>query len=142
MVLGRRVARDTDTWTQRVAVQWFYRVHNGVAERAIPENVGDFQLMDRAIVAVLNDLPELRRFMKGLFAWVGFRTTTVDYARPPRAGCQQIQNRNVLAYMTDACHTASTGLPSPFLFPCHLMPKKSCLPSHNLYYLHGYKKIG
>jgi polyisoprenyl-phosphate glycosyltransferase len=142
VVLGRRVARDTDTWTKRVAAQWFYRVHNWVVELAVPENVDDFRLMDRVIVDVLNDLPESRRFMQGLFARVGFRTTTVDDARPPRAGCQQIQNRNILAYMTDACHAASTGLPSPLLFPYHLRPKKSCLPSHNLYYLHDYKKIG
>jgi polyisoprenyl-phosphate glycosyltransferase len=85
MVLGRRVARDTDSWTKRVSAKWFYRVHNWVAELAIPENVGDFRLMDRAVVDVLNDLPESRRFMKGLFAWVGFRTTTIDYTRPQRA---------------------------------------------------------
>jgi glycosyltransferase involved in cell wall biosynthesis len=40
--------------------------------------------MDRAVVDALNDLPESRRFMKGLFAWVGFRTTSVEYARPER----------------------------------------------------------
>jgi polyisoprenyl-phosphate glycosyltransferase len=85
MVLGRRVARDTDSWTKRVSAKWFYRVHNWMAEPAIPENVGDFRLMDRAVVDVLNDLPESRRFMKGLFAWVGFRTTIIDYARPQRA---------------------------------------------------------
>lgn len=140
MVLGRCVAHDTDTWTKRVAAQWFYRVHNWVAELGIPENVGDFQLWT-ALSLPCAMTCRVTTIHEGLFAWVGFRTT-VDYTRPPRAGCQQIQNRNVLASMTDACHAASTGLPSPLLFPYHLMPKKSRLPSHNLYYLHGNKKIG
>jgi hypothetical protein len=49
--------------------------------RKIPENVGDFRLMDRVVVDALKQLPERQRFMKGLFAWVGFRTVTMDYVR-------------------------------------------------------------
>jgi glycosyltransferase involved in cell wall biosynthesis len=55
-----------------------------MSEIRIPNNVGDFRLMDRAVVDVLNALPESRRFMKGLFAWVGFRTVAVDYVRESR----------------------------------------------------------
>lgn len=84
VVLGRRTSRATDTWAKRVTATWFYRLHNWMAEPRIPENVGDFRLMDRAVVQALNDMPESRRFMKGLFAWAGFRTTCVDYARPVR----------------------------------------------------------
>jgi glycosyltransferase involved in cell wall biosynthesis len=51
----------------------------------IPENVGDFRLMDRQVIDALKQLPEQQRFMKGLFAWVGFKSTMVDYARQPRA---------------------------------------------------------
>lgn len=85
VVLGRRVNRDTDSWAKRVSATWFYRIHNWIAEPVIPENVGDFRLMDRAVVDALAELPESRRFMKGLFAWVGFRTAFVDYVRPERA---------------------------------------------------------
>ncbi|HAR42486.1 MAG TPA: glycosyltransferase [Bdellovibrionales bacterium] len=84
VVLGRRMNRDSDSWAKRVSATWFYRIHNKIADPEIPENVGDFRLMDRAVVDALNTLPESRRFMKGLFAWVGFRTTHIDYSRPER----------------------------------------------------------
>ena len=85
VVLGRRVNRNSDTWAKRSSASWFYRVHNKIASPKIPENVGDFRLMDRCVVNALKELPESHRFMKGLFAWVGFRTAYVDYSRPERA---------------------------------------------------------
>jgi len=84
VVLGRRLNRDSDTWAKRSSANWFYRLHNKIAEPKLPENVGDFRLIDRCVVDALNRLPESRRFMKGLFAWVGFRTAIVDYVRPER----------------------------------------------------------
>ena len=84
VVLGRRLNRDSDSWAKRSSANWFYRLHNKIAEPKLPENVGDFRLMDRCVVDALNRLPESRRFMKGLFAWVGFRTAVVDYVRPER----------------------------------------------------------
>lgn len=85
VVLGRRVNRDSDTWIKRSSANLFYRVHNKIASPTIPENVGDFRLMDRSVVDVLNEFPESRRFMKGLFSWVGFRTVSIDYVRPERS---------------------------------------------------------
>lgn len=85
VVLGRRVNRDLDTWAKRVSASWFYRIHNRIANPKLPENVGDFRLMDRCVVEAIRTLPESHRFMKGLFAWVGYRTTYVDYVRPHRA---------------------------------------------------------
>ncbi|MFZ3159907.1 MAG: glycosyltransferase family 2 protein [Rhodoferax sp.] len=84
VVVGKRINRDSDTWAKRKSATWFYRIHNKISEPKIPENVGDFRLMDRSVVDVLNALPESRRFMKGLFAWVGFKTAAVTYARPER----------------------------------------------------------
>lgn len=84
VVLGRRSNRDSDTWGKRASASWFYRIHNKIANPKLPENVGDFRLMDRCVVDALRELPESRRFMKGLFAWVGFRTAHVDYVRPER----------------------------------------------------------
>lgn len=84
VVLGRRVNRDSDSWAKQVSANWFYRLHNRIAEQRLPENVGDFRLMDRCVVDALDTLPESRRFMKGLFAWVGFRTAYIDYTRPAR----------------------------------------------------------
>ena len=85
VVVGRRRSRGADSWAKRMSAEWFYRIHNWMADEPIPENVGDFRLMDRAVVQVLNDMPESRRFMKGLFAWAGFRTTMIDYDRAIRA---------------------------------------------------------
>lgn len=85
MVLARRTDRSTDSWAKQVTAHYFYRLHNRIAEPPIPENVGDFRLIDRAVVEALNELPESRRFMKGLFAWVGFRVASLDYERPRRA---------------------------------------------------------
>lgn len=84
VVLGKRSNRDSDSWAKRKSATWFYRIHNKISDTKIPDNVGDFRLMDRAVVDALNELPESRRFMKGLFAWVGFKTTTVSYTRPER----------------------------------------------------------
>jgi glycosyltransferase involved in cell wall biosynthesis len=84
VVLGRRIDRSSDSWLKRATASWFYRLHNKIADPAIPANVGDFRLMDRQVVDALKALPESRRFMKGLFAWVGFRTAVVDYCRPER----------------------------------------------------------
>ena len=84
VVVGRRIDRTSDSWAKRASANWFYRIHNKIADPIIPENVGDFRLMDRQVVDALNELPESRRFMKGLFAWVGFRTACIDYSRAER----------------------------------------------------------
>lgn len=85
VVLGRRISRTDDSPLKRFTANWFYRSINSIGEHPkVPSNVGDFRLMDRKVVAALKKLPESRRFMKGLFAWVGFRTAYVDYRRAER----------------------------------------------------------
>lgn len=84
VVLGKRVRRANDTPMKRASAGAFYRTYNRVSTVSIPENVGDFRLMDRRVVQALAALPERIRFMKGLFAWVGFPSTEVEYERPPR----------------------------------------------------------
>lgn len=85
VVYARRALRDTDDAHKRISANWFYRVHNWLADVQIPDNTGDFRLMDRRVVEALKHLPEKTRFMKGLFAWVGFRQTGLDYRREARA---------------------------------------------------------
>ncbi|WP_185984512.1 glycosyltransferase family 2 protein [Aureimonas mangrovi] len=84
VVLAKRSSRASDSAVKRKTAQWFYRVHNQLSRTKIPENVGDFRLMDRTVVDAVKRLPERQRFMKGLFAWVGYRTVTIEYVRPPR----------------------------------------------------------
>jgi glycosyltransferase involved in cell wall biosynthesis len=88
VVLARRADRTADSALKRWSALFFYRIHNDVADVAIPENVGDFRLFTRNVAEALKSLPESCRFMKGLFAWVGFRTAVVDYKRAPRAAGQ------------------------------------------------------
>lgn len=85
VVQARRADRSSDSFLKRTSAEWFYRFHNRFSDTQIPENVGDFRLMDRVVVDALKQLTERQRFMKGLFAWLGFRTVTVDYRREPRA---------------------------------------------------------
>ncbi|WP_240789666.1 glycosyltransferase family 2 protein [Pseudomonas leptonychotis] len=85
VVLGRRIDRDSDSWAKRSSANLFYRIHNKMTSSKIPENVGDFRLMDKCVVEAIKELPESRRFMKGLFAWVGFKTTYINYSRPQRS---------------------------------------------------------
>lgn len=84
VVLAKRVDRSTDSYAKRTTALMFYRLHNTLSGLQIPENVGDFRLMDRVVVDALKQLPERQRFMKGLFAWVGFKTATVEYVRDAR----------------------------------------------------------
>lgn len=85
VVLAKRTNRVTDRPIQRASAKAFYRMHNAIADIEIPEDVSDFRLMDRIVVEAVRQLPENRRFMKGLFAWVGFTTSVIEYEVEPRA---------------------------------------------------------
>lgn len=85
VVLAQRTDRSTDSWIKSKTASWFYAIFNLFSNIKIPPNVGDFRLMDRKVVDALKQLPERRRFMKGLFAWLGFRQAIIPYARRPRS---------------------------------------------------------
>lgn len=84
VVLAKRADRSSDGFLKHRSASMFYRFHNLIASQKIPHDVGDFRLMDRQVLDALRTLPERRRFMKGLFAWVGFKTATVEYVRDAR----------------------------------------------------------
>lgn len=84
VVYGVRATRDSDTRVKRATAGWFYRFFNKVSPVQIPENAGDFRLLDRKVVEEIKQLPERNRFMKGLFAWVGFKSIGVPYQRQAR----------------------------------------------------------
>jgi glycosyltransferase involved in cell wall biosynthesis len=88
VVIAKRIDRSSDSFLKRKTAGWFYRIHNIVSDPKLPEDVGDFRLLDRKVVEALKSLPERRRFMKGLFAWVGFRTQCIEYARSARSAGQ------------------------------------------------------
>jgi glycosyltransferase involved in cell wall biosynthesis len=75
----RRRSRSEESWLKRHATHHFYLAINWLSDIPIPENVGDFRLFSRRAVDALNQLPERNRFMKGLFAWIGYSQRTLDY---------------------------------------------------------------
>jgi glycosyltransferase involved in cell wall biosynthesis len=85
IVLARRVDRNAEPYLKRKTAELFYHLHNSISTIKIPKNVGDFRLLDRVAVDAIKKLPERQRFMKGLFAWVGFKTESIDFVRDPRA---------------------------------------------------------
>lgn len=84
MVYGIRSERPDDTAAKRHSASGFYRLFNRITETPIPENAGDFRLIDRRMIEALRSMPERNRFMKGLYAWVGYRSVGVPYRRPAR----------------------------------------------------------
>jgi glycosyltransferase involved in cell wall biosynthesis len=85
VVLAVRADRSNDSLMKRASAKLFYRLLGCLSECPIPADVGDFRLLDRRVVEALKLLPERTRFMKGLFAWLGFRQTQVPYTRAARA---------------------------------------------------------
>ena len=85
VVNGVRNDRSADHWLKRSTASWFYRLYNRFAEIPIPENVGDFRLLDREVVDTLNEFPECSRVSKDLFSWVGFSSDTVEFRREARS---------------------------------------------------------
>lgn len=84
VVLAKRVDRTLDTVSKRVTANIFYTFHNKIADVKIPNNVGDYRLFTRKVLTAIQKLPENQRFMKGIFAWVGFKTAMIEYKRDER----------------------------------------------------------
>ena len=84
VVYATRGRRAGESWFKRMTARYFYRVLDRITDIPIPHDTGDFRLLDRRVVDVLVRLPERTRFMKGLFAWVGFKQTALMFDREPR----------------------------------------------------------
>lgn len=110
VVVAKRINRDEDTWFKRQTALLFYRLHNRISKTKIPENVGDFRLMDRRVVETLNSLPESCRFNRGLFAWAGYRTSEIEFERPVRsAGKSKFNTAKMMGYAIEAITSFSTA---------------------------------
>jgi dolichol-phosphate mannosyltransferase len=84
VVYARHAKRQRESRLKRLLAFGYYRVLQRVAQHEIPQDTGDFCLMDRRIVDLLNTLPERNRYIRGLRAWLGFRQTAVEFDRPGR----------------------------------------------------------
>ncbi|MFP5329577.1 MAG: glycosyltransferase family 2 protein [Alphaproteobacteria bacterium] len=110
VVCGIREDRETDSLPKRLTADLYYRAHNWLSEDKIPEHAGDFRLLDRKVVEVIRALPERNRFMKGLFAWAGFRQAYVPYRRAARTtGRTKFNYWRLWKFALDGITSASTA---------------------------------
>ena len=86
MVIGVRTRRSEEGVFRRTSARMYYSLMRRMTNVEIPPNAGDFRLLDRKIVDVINEMPERCRFMKGIFAWPGFKTERVEFQANVRAG--------------------------------------------------------
>src|SRR5690606_32056479 len=84
VVYGQRISRDGESALKKLTAHVFYRLMQRLSHVRIPEDTGDFRLLSRRAVDALNQLREQHRFMKGLFAWVGYSQHGIPYRRDPR----------------------------------------------------------
>ena len=109
VVYGVRRNRTSDALPKRLTADLYYRTHNWLSADKIPEHAGDFRLLDRKVVDVIRKLPERNRFMKGLFAWGGFRQSAVEYDRVERqAGRSKFGYWKLWTLAIDGITSAST----------------------------------
>ena len=83
-VYARRRARAGESWFKKASAAWFYRLIGRLSRVDLPRDTGDFRALSRRAVDALRQLREHHRFMKGLFAWIGYPSVAVDYDRDPR----------------------------------------------------------
>ena len=86
VVYATRRSRRGETWLKQLTAKAFYQTLAKMSPVPIPANTGDFRLLDRKVVDAIKKLPERTRFMKGLFAWVGYKQTSILFDREPRYG--------------------------------------------------------
>lgn len=121
MVCAVRASRDDESRIKRVGASLLYRILGSGNRIRIIADAGDFRLMDRTVVAALLRLPERTRFMKGLYAWVGFKTESIEYVPPERLhGPSRFSFLRLVTFAVDGI-TAFSTLPLRVLSLCGLV---------------------
>jgi glycosyltransferase involved in cell wall biosynthesis len=111
MVCAARASRADESWLKRIGTWFFYRLVNANSQVPIPVDAGDFRLMDRKVVDALKSLPERNRFMKGLYAWVGFRNEIIPYLPNERHAGKSSFSMRRLSRLAFTGVTAFTNAP-------------------------------
>ena len=111
MVYTVRTSRGDESFLRKLGTRLFYRIVNAGSSVPIPADAGDFRLLDRSVVDALRSLPERNRFMKGLYAWVGFRTVAVPYQPDARFAGETAFTMRGLSQLAITGVTAFTNAP-------------------------------
>ena len=84
VIYGKRKSREGESRFKLLTASMFYKTLNALSDVEIPKDTGDFRLVDRKVVEVINSLPEHNKFLRGLFSWVGFKQKAYEYERKER----------------------------------------------------------
>ena len=103
VVFGQRIKRDGETAFKKLSASGFYRLFNWMVDIDIPRETGDFRLMSRRALDILNSMPEQHRFIRGMVSWIGLRQEALPYKREPRfAGNTKYSLAKMLRFAMDA----------------------------------------
>ncbi len=103
VVYAQRAEREGETWLKLVTASLFYRIIYRITDVNIPEDTGDFRLLDRKVVNVVNQMRERHRFLRGMSVWVGFKQTGVKYRRSARfSGVTKYPYKKMIKFASDA----------------------------------------
>ncbi len=109
VIYAKRKSREGESRFKLFTAKMFYKILNGLSDVDIPKDTGDFRLADRKVVDVINSLPEHNKFLRGLFSWVGFKQTPLEYERKQRfAGKTKYPLKKMLKLASDGIISFST----------------------------------
>ena len=109
VIYGKRKSRKGESTFKLLTAKMFYKTLNALTDVEIPKDTGDFRLVDREVVDVINQLPEHNKFLRGLFSWVGFKQIAYEYERKERfAGKTKYPLKKMLKLASDGIISFST----------------------------------
>lgn len=109
VIYAKRKTRKGESKFKLMTAKMFYKVLNGLSDVEIPKDTGDFRLVDRKVVDVINSMPEHNKFLRGLFSWVGFEQKPIEYERQERfAGKTKYPLKKMLKLASDGIISFST----------------------------------
>ena len=109
VIYGKRKAREGESKFKLLTAKMFYKTLNALSDVEIPKDTGDFRLVDKKVVDVINSLPEHNKFLRGLFSWVGFKQMPFEYERKERfAGKTKYPLKKMLKLASDGIISFST----------------------------------
>lgn len=108
VVLAKRIGRS-DPWLKKTTASLFYKFASKIMDHGLPQNVGDFRLIDKVVLNEIRRMRERSRFMRGILSWVGYETAVIEYERNSRAkGETKYNYASMLKYALDGIFSFST----------------------------------
>jgi dolichol-phosphate mannosyltransferase len=109
VIYAKRKKRKGESAFKLFTAKMFYKILNGLSDVEIPKDTGDFRLADKKVIDVINSMPEHNKFLRGLFSWVGFKQTPIEYERQERfAGKTKYPLKRMLKLASDGIVSFST----------------------------------